>query len=220
MAKPTKYGNIYDVDGNLVRHCNERGEQVRWTIEETEKLVDELTAKVKDNPDNEVYKVYLNNAQKTLFAMYNNMSREELMKRLTILQDSVKEAQTRAKTDEENNLEELNLSIDKIKQLYEENTPENAVEEPLKIVQNDPETGENTEDEVQGSTPGDRGHNGDEESGDVEAVGREQSNLHEARSLSQSDLLVERTNVTNNMDEYVSPIGESSDEYTNYEEVA
>lgn len=55
----SKFSNIYDIDGKLIRGAD----QGPFTLEETEKLVDELTQKVKDNPDNEVYKVYLNNAQ-------------------------------------------------------------------------------------------------------------------------------------------------------------
>ena len=55
-----KGSNIYDIDGELIR----RGDQGAFTLEETEELADKLTKKVQENPDNQVYKVYLNNAQK------------------------------------------------------------------------------------------------------------------------------------------------------------
>lgn len=37
------YTNIYDIDGNIIRKA---GDNHRFTIEEVEKLVDDLTAKV------------------------------------------------------------------------------------------------------------------------------------------------------------------------------
>lgn len=55
--------NIYDIDGNIIRKA---GDNHKFTIEEVEKLVDDLTEKVKQNPDNDVYKVYLNNANRYL----------------------------------------------------------------------------------------------------------------------------------------------------------
>ena len=43
-----KESNIYDIDGELIR----RGDQGKFTLEETEELVDKLTKKVQENPDN------------------------------------------------------------------------------------------------------------------------------------------------------------------------
>lgn len=43
------YSNIYDVDGNIVRKA---GDNHKFTIEEVEKLVDDLTQKVQENPEN------------------------------------------------------------------------------------------------------------------------------------------------------------------------
>jgi hypothetical protein len=95
-----KESNIYDIDGELIR----RGDQGAFTLEETEELVDKLTKKVQENPDNQVYKVYLNNAQKWLFNLYNNMSREDLMKRMSFLQTSVDEAKNTANEAEQKQL--------------------------------------------------------------------------------------------------------------------
>lgn len=71
---------------------------------------------------------------------------------------------------------------------------------------NDTETDTNTENEVPESTPTGGESDTNEESGDDETVGREYSDVHEERPVSQSDLLVERDNVSDNMDEYVDYI--------------
>ena len=122
-----KESNIYDIDGELSR----RGDQGAFTLEETEELVDKLTKKVKENPDNEVYKVYLNNAQKWLFKLYNNMSREDLMKRMTFLQTSVDDAKNAANEAEQAELEEINKAIEELKNEYNNlpETPELATTE-------------------------------------------------------------------------------------------
>ena len=92
------YTNIYDIDGNIIRKA---GDNHRFTIEEVEKLVDDLTAKVQQNPDNQVYKVYLNNAHKWLYNMYNNMSVEELTKRISTIQDAIQAAKDNATEQEQ-----------------------------------------------------------------------------------------------------------------------
>jgi chromosome segregation ATPase len=97
----SKFSNIYDIDGNIIR----RADQGPFTIEETEQLVDDLVKKVQEHPDNQVYKVYLNNAQKWLSMLYNNMSKEDLMKRLNLIKDSVEEAKSAASEAEQKQLE-------------------------------------------------------------------------------------------------------------------
>lgn len=67
MAHINKYANLYDIDGNLIHKAPLKD----FTIEETEKLVDELTQKVKDNPDKAIYKLYLNNTVEYLYYLYN-----------------------------------------------------------------------------------------------------------------------------------------------------
>lgn len=98
-------------------------------------------------------------------------------------------------------------------------TSAETVEKALNEVKNDIEAGENTENEVSGPTPNDNESTGNEESKDDEAVERVRSSVHEERPATQDSLLVERDGVTNNMDEYVSPIGEASNEYVEYKEV-
>lgn len=116
-----KESNIYDIDGNIIR----RADQGPFTIEETEQLVDDLVKKVQEHPDNQVYKVYLNNAQKWLSMLYNNMSKEDLMKRLNLIKDSVEEAKSAASEAEQKQLEEINNAMDELKKQYD-NEPEIA----------------------------------------------------------------------------------------------
>ena len=118
------YTNIYDIDGNIIRKA---GDNHRFTLEEVEKLVDDLTEKVRQNPDNQVYKVYLNNAQKWLFNMYNSMSTEDLKQRISLLQNTIQDAKDDANELEQKNLEEINKIMDEFKAQYDEK-PENTEE--------------------------------------------------------------------------------------------
>lgn len=120
------YTNIYDIDGNIIRKA---GDNHRFTLEEVEKLVDDLTEKVRQNPDNQVYKVYLNNAQRWLFNMYNNMSTEDLKKRISLIQDVAQNAKDEANELEQKNLEEINKIMDEFKAQYDE--------KPEKITENE-----------------------------------------------------------------------------------
>lgn len=117
------YTNIYDIDGNIIRKA---GDNHRFTIEEVEKLVDDLTAKVQQNPDNQVYRVYLNNAHKWLYNMYNNMSVEELTKRISTIQDAIQAAKDNATELEQKNLEELNEAMDEFAEQYNADQSDSA----------------------------------------------------------------------------------------------
>lgn len=124
MAKINKFSNIYDKDGNLIRKVNEKtGKLDKYTIEEVEQLVDKLTEKVKENPENLEYKTQLNNVQSFLFNMYNHMSRNDLMKRMTVLQDSIQKAKSDVTEKEQAVLEKVNEEMDKLKQAYEAEEP-------------------------------------------------------------------------------------------------
>jgi hypothetical protein len=121
MAKINKFSNIYDKDGNLIRKVNDKtGTLDKYTLEEVEKLVDELTQKVKDNPENLEYKTQLNNTQAFLFNMYNNMSKEDLMKRMTVLQNSIEKAKSDVTEKDQAVLKQINEEMDKLKQEYED----------------------------------------------------------------------------------------------------
>lgn len=124
MAKINKFSNIYDKNGNLIRKVNEKtGRLDKYTIEEVEQLVDKLTEKVKENPENLEYKTQLNNVQSFLFNMYNHMSRNDLMKRMTVLQDSIQKAKSDVTEKEQAVLEKVNEEMDKLKQAYEAEEP-------------------------------------------------------------------------------------------------
>lgn len=121
MAKINKFSNIYDKGGNLIRKVNEKtGTLDKYTLEEVEQLVDELTQKVKDNPENLEYKTQLNNTQAFLFNMYNNMSKEDLMKRMTVLQNSIEKAKSDVTEKDQAVLKQINEEMDKLKQEYED----------------------------------------------------------------------------------------------------
>lgn len=121
MAKINKFSNIYDKDGNLIRKVNEKtGTLDKYTLEEVEQLVDELTQKVKDNPENLEYKTQLNNTQAFLFNMYNHMSKEDLMKRMTVLQNSIEKAKSDVTDKDQAVLKQINEEMDKLKQEYED----------------------------------------------------------------------------------------------------
>jgi len=111
----SKFSNLYDIDGNIIN----KSPQHRFTLDETEELVDKLTKKVEENPDNQVYRVYLNNAQKWLFKLYNEMSREDLMKRLDLIKNSVDEAKNNATEAEQNMLEQINKAAEELKEAYD-----------------------------------------------------------------------------------------------------
>ena len=107
------YTNIYDIDGNIIRKA---GDNHKFTIEELEKMVDDLTEKVRNNPDNKVYKVYLNNVNTSLFKAYNSMSPEQLKKRLSILSEQLEEAKKNQTEEKQKELDKINESIDKLKE--------------------------------------------------------------------------------------------------------
>lgn len=117
----SKYSNLYDIDGNIIN----KAPQHTFTIDEVEQLVDDLTKKVQENPDNNTYKVYLSNAQKWLMGMYNNMDRNELLKRMSFVQDSIKNAKLEAAVAEKSVLDKMRSTMEELKAEYDK---ENASE--------------------------------------------------------------------------------------------
>lgn len=130
----SKFSNLYDIDGNIIN----KSPQHRYTLEETEQLVDDLTKKVQENPDNEVYKVYLANAQKWLYKLYNEMDREELMKRMNFITDSVQNAKNEVNEAEQKEIDEINKAVEELKKEYdrlegEGTVLDNEVEQPVAV---------------------------------------------------------------------------------------
>lgn len=130
----SKFSNLYDIDGNIIN----KSPQHTFTLEETEQLVDDLSKKVQENPDNEVYKVYLANAQKWLYKLYNEMSREELMKRMNFITDSVQNAKNEVNEAEQKEIDEINKAVEELKKEYDKLEGEgtvldNEVEQPVAV---------------------------------------------------------------------------------------
>jgi AAA+ ATPase superfamily predicted ATPase len=123
----SKFSNLYDIDGNIIN----KAPQHNFTLEETEKLVDDLTKKVQENPDNEVYKVYLSNAQKWLYKLYNEMSREDLMKCLNLVKDSIQDAKTEVNEAEQSKIEEINKAVEELKNEYDKVISMDEYVEPI-----------------------------------------------------------------------------------------
>lgn len=130
----SKFSNLYDIDGNIIN----KSPQHTFTLEETEQLVDDLTKKVQENPDNEVYKVYLANAQKWLYKLYNEMDREELMKRMNFITDSIQNAKNEVNEAEQKEIDEINKAVEELKKEYdrlegEGTVLDSEVEQPVAV---------------------------------------------------------------------------------------
>ena len=132
----SKFSNLYDIDGNIINPAP----QHTFTLEETEQLVDDLTKKVQENPDNETYKVYLANAQKWLYKLYNEMSREDLMKRMNFITDSLQNAKDEVNEAEQAKIEEINKAVEELKDEYEKVVMDEYVEPIEEINENERHT--------------------------------------------------------------------------------
>lgn len=69
MGKVNKYANIYDKEGNLIRHVGDDGKLKKYTINELEDLVDKL-AEDKDENGNVKDPQSLNNVYSVLSEQY------------------------------------------------------------------------------------------------------------------------------------------------------
>ena len=130
----SKFSNLYDIDGNIIN----KSPQHTFTLEETEQLVDDLSKKVQENPDNEVYKVYLANAQKWLYKLYNEMDREELMKHMNFITDSIQNAKDEVNEAEQKEIDEINKAVEELKKEYdrlegEGTVLDSEVEQPVAV---------------------------------------------------------------------------------------
>lgn len=88
MGKINKYANIYDKDGNLLRHVGEDGKLKNYTTEELEALVDKL-AEDKDEEGHVKDPIAYRNVNSMLFQYYQkygNPHETELIKKLQEVQ--------------------------------------------------------------------------------------------------------------------------------------
>lgn len=105
MGKINKFANLYDKNGNILRHTSEDGILHNITIPELEKMIDEYP---KDGDA-----LALDNMKMALFQMYNKYGdphRDELVKRL--LEEQAKKTKPEEVT---NKLQELNDYIEEHK---------------------------------------------------------------------------------------------------------
>lgn len=105
MGKINKYANLYDKNGNILRHTSEDGILHNITIPELEKMIDEYP---KDGDA-----LALDNMKMALFQMYNKYGdphRDELIKRL--LEEQAKKTNPEEVT---NKLQELNKDLEENK---------------------------------------------------------------------------------------------------------
>lgn len=87
MGKINKYANIYDKEGNLIRHVGDDGKLKKYTINELEDLVDKL-AEDKDENGNVKDPQSLNNAYSVLSEQYKK-NPSYLINKLSKLQKEV-----------------------------------------------------------------------------------------------------------------------------------
>ena len=188
----SKFSNIYDIDGNLIRGAEEGS----FSIEETEELIDKLYEKVKHAESEEateqekehlnIYKIYLDNANKWLMHLYDQMNPEERMKRLqekfaknnTVIEN----AKAEANDAEQAKLEAINKAMEKLKAEYDE------------------ENNESDTPEAEDS----------KEARESELVGEVEQSMEEPEVVNQDDLLVNRDEDAPAMSEYVEPIEETA----------
>lgn len=129
MGKINKYANIYNKDGELVRKVDEKdGVLKNYTIEELEKLVDEL-ANNRDENGNIKDPRTLNNVNSVLMQMYNTKRGRIRLKQLF--------EELKAKQAEKPTKEQAVEALNKLKEELENNGAEESVEpieDPNEIV--------------------------------------------------------------------------------------
>ena len=192
--------NIYDIDGELIRAFDDTH---KWSVKEAQEKIEYYRKKIEevgeDSDKVAVYATYIRNLTKYVWELYAKMTPEQFNAEL----ENAKK--------QENLQEQIQNAMEELKREVEEdgtgvdNTMEQSLGEPTsKTEVNDGTTETSTNDEVPGTITGDNESSANRESGDVETIERERSDVHEEGPTTQSDLLVERTDVNNSMDEYVT----------------
>jgi len=167
--------NIYDVDGEIIRKYND---DHKWTVEEVKNKIEYYRNKLQNLAEDDkkaiLYTTYMRNLSNYLFVLYSQMPAEQLQ-----------------------------AEIDAAKAVTSDEQVRKAMEELANEVNNDENTAESTTNEVPNEPTPDNEGTTDEEPGDVTPIDGGNSDIHEERPLSQSDLLVERNGVNTVMDEYI-----------------
>lgn len=167
--------NIYDIDGQIIRSVDD---EHKWTVQEVKDKVEYYRKKLieigENDPKAKVYATYMRNLTNYLIILYSQMPAEQ-----------------------------LNAEIQAAKSATTEEQVTKAMQELANEINNDGEATESTVDEVLNRSTTNNESATDEESGDAAPLDGGNSDVHEERSISQSDLLVERDGVINNMDEII-----------------
>ena len=164
--------NIYDIDGELIRSFDDTH---RFTLEEAQNQMEKYRKKLQEMDEKDPKAV--------VYATYMRNLSNYIMTLYATMKPE--ELQARLKAQDKLN-EQVNEAIEQLKA----------------DIENDRTTEERTEDEIQGGTTGDSEYNTNGESGDDKTIERTISDVHEEGPTTQGDLLVERVDVNNNMDEY------------------
>lgn len=120
MGKINKYSNIYDKDGNLIRHVAEDGTLHRYTIDELQELVNKLTED-RDEDGNIKNPQALNNASGMLFRMYQEEPGQLHLR--AMFEEFKQRAEEAKKTSTEEQVEKaLNEVKEEVEHTYDVNT--------------------------------------------------------------------------------------------------
>lgn len=122
MGKINKYSNIYDKDGNLIRHVDEDGTLHNYTIDELQELVNKLTED-RDEDGNIKNPQALNNASGMLFRMYQEEPGQLHLR--AMFEEFKQRAEEAKKTSTEEQVEKaLNEVKEQVEPTYDINTLE------------------------------------------------------------------------------------------------
>lgn len=167
--------NIYDIDGTIIRQADD---EHKWTIDEVKEKIEYYRKKLQDLAEDDkkavYYATYMRNLTNYLLVLYSQMPADQ-----------------------------LNAEIEKAKQDSKEEQIKKAMQELQDDINNDGTTTESTIDEVLNESTTDNEGTANEEPGDATLIDGGDGNVHEEHTISQSDLLVERGDVTTNMDEVI-----------------
>lgn len=167
--------NIYDIDGQIIRKADDNH---KWTVDEVKEKIEYYRKKLQDLAEDDkkavIYTTYMRNLSNYLFILYSQMPAEQLQ-----------------------------AEIDAAKALSTDEQVKKAMEELSNSLEDDGTTTESTTDEVPNEPTADNESTTNEEPGDVTPIYGGNSDVHEERPISQSDLLVEREGVNTIMDEYI-----------------
>lgn len=100
--------NIYDIDGELIRKA---GDNHEFTIDEAKEKIENYKKKLENLDKNDskasIYKTYIDNLQRYIFAQYSNMSSDKLTELFGTQNTETKEEDvTAALTELENDINE------------------------------------------------------------------------------------------------------------------